>query len=83
MYIYLKSEPGLWTVGYYGPAGNFQPESDHDSTDSAALRVNFLNGGNKAQVEELADKVAGLESEIHDLKISIGDVRASQKRNYY
>ena len=29
MYVYLQSEPQLWTVGY----------------DSAAMRVNFLNGG--------------------------------------
>jgi hypothetical protein len=44
-YVYIRSEPGLWTVGHYDPAGEFQPESDHDSTDEAAKRVHYLNGG--------------------------------------
>ena len=44
MYVYIKSEPRLWTVGFYGPDGKWNPESDHDSTDEAAKRVAFLNG---------------------------------------
>lgn len=44
MYIYLNSEPGLWTVGSYGPEGKWISESDHDSADDAARRVNYLNG---------------------------------------
>ena len=44
-YVYVSFEPGLWTVGFYGPDGKFQPESDHASTESAAQRVNYLNGG--------------------------------------
>lgn len=43
-WIYIKSEPGLWTVGYYDPAGKFHPESDHDNIEAAAERVHFLNG---------------------------------------
>lgn len=45
MYVYKDSEPGLWTVGYYDPAGKWQPESDHYSADKAAERVRYLNGG--------------------------------------
>ena len=45
MYIYINSEPGLWTVGYYNPAGKFIPESDHPSSQEAADRVHYLNGG--------------------------------------
>lgn len=45
MYVYLHSEPHLWTVGFYDPAGKFQPESDHDTAELAAVRVAFLNGG--------------------------------------
>lgn len=45
MYVYIKSEPGLWTVGFYKPDGTFQPESDWNSTEQAAYRVHFLNGG--------------------------------------
>lgn len=44
-YVYIKSEPGLWTVGFYDPDDCFVPESDHSSTESAAARVHYLNGG--------------------------------------
>ena len=44
-YVYIHSEPGLWTVGFYRPDGRWEAESDHDSTDSAAARVHYLNGG--------------------------------------
>lgn len=44
MYVYLRSEPGLWTVGYYSPDGKWNPESDHNSTEEAAKRVVWLNG---------------------------------------
>ena len=45
MYIYLESEPGLFTVGYYTPDGEFVPESDHSDREKAAARVHWLNGG--------------------------------------
>lgn len=44
-YVYIRSEPGLYTVGFYDPAGKWQAESDHSSAVSAAARVAFLNGG--------------------------------------
>jgi len=44
MYVYIKSEPGLWTVGFYDPKGEWQPESDHSSKEKAAARVAYLNG---------------------------------------
>lgn len=43
-YVYLKSEPGLFTVGFYSPAGAWQSESDHDTSAAAAARVAWLNG---------------------------------------
>jgi hypothetical protein len=43
-YVYIRSEPGLWTVGFYAPDGKWFPESDHDSSDDAAKRVAWLNG---------------------------------------
>lgn len=46
-WVYKQSEPGLWTVGHYwsdGDRDHWEPESDHDSTEEAALRVRFLNG---------------------------------------
>jgi hypothetical protein len=43
-YTYKRTEPGVWTVGGYDPAGRWQPESDHDSPQDAAARVAWLNG---------------------------------------
>jgi len=50
-YVYIKSEPTLWTVGFYKPDGTWEPESDHDSKESAAARVHWLNGGSNAEDE--------------------------------
>lgn len=44
-WIYWKSEPKLWTVGYYDPQGKKEPESDHHTQEEAAARVHYLNGG--------------------------------------
>lgn len=44
-YVYIRTEPGLWTAGFYEPDGSFNPESDHDSPAEAARRVHWLNGG--------------------------------------
>ena len=45
MYVYIQSEPNLWTVGHYDGKGKFYPESDHDTPKEAAERVHWLNGG--------------------------------------
>ena len=44
MYVYIRSEPQLWTVGFYRPDGKWESESDHGSPDEAAARVAYLNG---------------------------------------
>jgi len=44
MWVYIKSEPMLWTVGFYDPSGKWNPESDWDNPDEASKRVNYLNG---------------------------------------
>ena len=44
-YVYIRSEPGLWTVGFYWPDGKWEPESDHGDSEEAAKRVAWLNGG--------------------------------------
>ena len=46
MYVYLRSEPNLWTVGHYNPSGEWMPESDHDRKEAAAERTAWLNGSN-------------------------------------
>lgn len=46
MYVYIQSESNLWTVGHYEPlTGKFIAESDHQSSERAAERVHYLNGG--------------------------------------
>ncbi len=49
MYVYIRSEPGLWTVGFYDPAGKWHSESDHSDREDAARRVAWLNGGMEPQ----------------------------------
>ena len=44
-WVYLESEPGCWTVGYYDPSDRWQPVSDHASPEEAAEKVHYLNGG--------------------------------------
>ena len=49
MYVYIRSQPGLWTVGFYKPDGGWEPESDHDDREQAAARVAYLNGTSAAR----------------------------------
>lgn len=64
MFVYIRSEPGLWTVGHHAPGGmgpnrDFHPESDHRSPEEAAARVHYLNGGNAAPAyHAAAEKLA-------------------------
>lgn len=46
-YVYIQSEPSLWTVGFYSPDDVWQPESDHADREAAAKRVAWLNGSGK------------------------------------
>lgn len=46
MYVYLKTESKLYTVGHYAPDGKWVPENDYDTAHEAAVRVHWLNGGN-------------------------------------
>lgn len=43
-YVYVQSEPNLWTVGFYDPNGTWNTDSDHDIQEEAAKRVAYLNG---------------------------------------
>lgn len=45
MYVYIESDPSLYTVGFYDPDGKWHPESDWNNREDAANRVHFLNGG--------------------------------------
>lgn len=59
-YVYIRSEPGLWTVGFYHPDGAWwEAESDHGSPEEAAARVAYLNGD---------DPLAALVKRVEDLE---------------
>ncbi|MCR9051272.1 MAG: hypothetical protein ACE362_19915 [Phaeodactylibacter xiamenensis] len=45
MYVYIQTEPTLFTVGFYDPNGKWHPESDHSTRAEAVERVAKLNGG--------------------------------------
>jgi len=45
MYVYVQSEPNLYTVGFYAPNGEWHPDSDYNKREEAADRVAYLNGG--------------------------------------
>ncbi len=52
MYVYIESEKGLWTVGFYTPSGEWISESDHSDRDNAARRIHYLNGGDQEEITE-------------------------------
>ncbi len=58
-YVYRRTEPELWTVGYYAQ-DQWWPESDHTSAAAAAARVHYLNGGNDADLLEACQGVLGI-----------------------
>jgi len=60
MYVYIQSEPGLFTVGFYGPDGRWHPDSDCDNREEAAKRIHYLNGGELQS--EIAESVEVLGS---------------------
>ena len=47
MYVYLQSETGLFTVGFFDPQGKWHTDSDHNNRLDAANHVHWLNGGNR------------------------------------
>jgi hypothetical protein len=82
-YVYIRSEPQLWTVGHYGPDKKWNPESDHGSAEDAGRRVSELNGGNiggdHAAVERLATRLAKAEARIAALEKQTPDALQAQR----
>lgn len=62
MYVYIKSDFALWTVGFYDPNGTWIPESDHDNNVKAAERVAYLNGGKN--LDKIEKRLETIESEV-------------------
>lgn len=64
MWVYVRSETSLWTVGFYAPDGVWHADSDFSDSDEAADRVAYLNGPHSS----LAERVAALEQRLDDLE---------------
>jgi hypothetical protein len=45
MYVYIITEPGVYTVGFHTPNGEWHTDGDFASREDAAKRVRYLNGG--------------------------------------
>jgi len=61
MWVYIQSEPGVYTVGFSTPGGVWNTDSDHTEREAAAKRVNYLNGGIDGEV------IRNLESLLNSL----------------
>ncbi len=48
-WVFIESEPELWTVGFYKPDGTWVGEGDYHVKAEAMLQVHFLNGGGVTQ----------------------------------
>ena len=44
-WVYIQSEPNLYTVGFYDPHGAWHADSDWRTREEAATQVHYLNGG--------------------------------------
>lgn len=53
VWVYKKTEQGLWTVGFYSPDGTWNAEGDYNSPETAATRVHWLNGGDGRGSEQM------------------------------
>lgn len=60
-YVYKRTEFSpycLYTVGYYDPDGIWHSESDHDTSEDAAKRTAWLNGGTETKIDKYPDTEA-------------------------
>ena len=55
-WVYVRSEPGLYTVGFYSPDGEWYTDSDHGSKEDAGNRVAQLNGQRLDNLNDLLRK---------------------------
>lgn len=47
MYVYLHTGLNSWSVGFYDPNRKWIEESIHPTSEDAAARVHYLNGGTR------------------------------------
>lgn len=59
-YVYIKSEPQLYTVGHYDPTGKWHTDSDHNDRNEAAARAHYLNGGTDRRARDIEEAARAL-----------------------
>ncbi len=81
MFIYIKSEPNLWTTGFYKPDGSWYPESDWPTPGEAAQRTAYLNGApNEKWVQTVEECIQSLKQQIITFQIDLSKIKISQGR---
>jgi hypothetical protein len=70
MWVYIQSEPTLWTVGHYSPSGQWHTDSDHGTQEEASLRCAWLNGSGVLNPTQLAAPalLEALEEFVRDIE---------------
>ena len=51
MWVYIRTDSQLFTVGHHDPNGKWHTDSDHTTKEEAADRVHYLNGGTTLKKE--------------------------------
>ncbi len=64
-FVYIRSEPQLWTTGFYKPDGTWEPDDDFPSPGQAGNRAAFLNGAGSIEKD---NQIKVLEEEVKVLK---------------
>jgi len=59
-WVYQKTEPCLYTVGFYDPQGKWHPDSDYNTTEQCAQRIAFLNGNPQPAITVLIKQAVDL-----------------------
>ena len=59
VWVYVRSEPRLWTVGFYAPDGTWHTDSDHATAEGAAARAAWLNGSGKREPWSHGSRLGG------------------------
>lgn len=67
MWFYIKSETNLYTVGFEDQSGKWHTDSDHDSKESAAARVHYLNGSHEEESKINSQAVPDLLSALEGM----------------
>ncbi len=70
MWVYIKSETNLYTVGFYDPQGGWHSDSDYNTKHEAAARVAYLNGG-KRQERIIVEVTGGVVSSVRGVPAGV------------